>query len=79
MESKYLKYKDEIIEHFWNGNGYQTIAQHLIDKYNLNVSKRSLRHRIKDIIQYELADKEVIEENLKLAKKSQKQADLNRV
>jgi len=79
MESKYLEYKDEIIEHFWNGNGYQTIAQHLIDKYNLNVSKRSLRHRIKDIIQYELADKEVIEENLKLAKKSQKQADLNRI
>jgi predicted MPP superfamily phosphohydrolase len=79
MESKYLIYKDEIIEHFWNGNGYQGIAQHLIDKYHLDVKKHSLRHRIKDIIQYEIADKEVIEENLKLAKRSQKQADLNRI
>jgi len=79
MESKYLEYLDEILEHFWNGNGYQSIAQHLIEKYNLNVKKTTLRHRIKDIIQYEIADKEVIEENLKLAKKSQKQADLNRI
>jgi predicted MPP superfamily phosphohydrolase len=79
MESKYLEYLDEIIEHFWNGNGYQAIAKHLIDKYNLKVKKETLRHRIKDIIQYEIADKEVIEENLKLAKKSQKQADLNRI
>ena len=79
MESKYLEYLDEILEHFWNGNGYQSIAQHLIEKYHLNVKKTSLRHRIKDIIQYEIADKEVIEENLKLAKRSQKQADLNRI
>ena len=79
MESKYLIYKDEIIKHFWDGNGYQGIAQHLIDKYHLDVKKHSLRHRIKDIIQYEIADKEVIEENLKLAKRSQKQADLNRI
>ena len=79
MESKYLIYKDEIIKHFWDGNGYQGIAQHLIEKYHLDVKKHSLRHRIKDIIQYEIADKEVIEENLKLAKRSQKQADLNRI
>tara|TARA_B100001939_G_scaffold49834_1_gene39139 strand:- start:3986 stop:5212 length:1227 start_codon:yes stop_codon:yes gene_type:complete len=79
MESKYLQYLDEILEHFWNGNGYQSIAQHLIEKYHLNVKKTTLRHRIKDIIQYEIADKEVIEENLKLAKRSQKQADLNRI
>jgi predicted MPP superfamily phosphohydrolase len=79
MESKYLEYLDEILEHFWNGNGYQAIAKYLIDKYNLNVKKETLRHRIKDIIQYEIADKEVIEENLKLAKRSQKQADLNRI
>ena len=79
MESKYLEYLDEILEHFWNGNGYQSIAQHLIEKYHLNVKKTTLRHRIKDIIQYEIADKEVIEENLKLAKRSQKQADLNRI
>ena len=41
MESKYLEYLDEILEHFWNGNGYQSIAQHLIEKYNLNVKKRN--------------------------------------
>ena len=79
MESKYLIYKDEIIKHFWNGNGYQGIAQYLINKYHLDVKKTTLRHRIKDIIQYEIADKEVIQENLKLAKRSQKQADLNRI
>lgn len=79
MESKYLEYLDEILEHFWNGNGYQAIAKHLIEKYHLNVKKETLRHRIKDIIQYEISDKEVIKENLKLAKKSQKQADLNRI
>jgi len=79
MESKYLVYKDEIIKHFWNGNGYQGIAQHLIDKYHLDVKKTTLRHRIKDIIQYEIADKDVIEENLKLAKRSQKLTDLNRI
>ena len=51
MESKYLEYKDEIVSLFWNGNGYQAIAQHLIDKYHFKVKKYTLRHRIKDIIQ----------------------------
>lgn len=79
MESKYLEYKDEIVSLFWDGNGYQTIAQHLIDKYHLNTSKQSLRRRIKDIIQYVIADKEIIEHNVLLQKRSQKQADLNRI
>ena len=50
MESKYLEYKDEIVALFWDGNGYQTIAQHLIDKYHFKTTKESLRRRIKDII-----------------------------
>ncbi len=79
MESKYLEYKDEIVSLFWNGNGYQAIAQHLIDKYHLKIKKRSLRHRIKDIIQYVIADKEIIQHNILLQKRSQKQADLNRI
>jgi len=79
MESKYLEYKDEIVSLFWNGNGYQAIAQHLIDKYNFKVKKYTLRHRIKDIIQYVIADKEIIQHNILLQKRSQKQADLNRI
>ena len=79
MESKYLEYKDEIVSLFWNGNGYQAIAQHLIDKYHFKVKKHTLRHRIKDIIQYVIADKEIIQHNILLQKRSQKQADLNRI
>ena len=79
MESKYLEYKDEIVDLFWNGNGYQAIAQHLIDKYHFKVKKYTLRHRIKDIIQYVIADKEIIQHNILLQKRSQKQADLNRI
>ena len=41
MESKYLEYKDEIVSLFWNGNGYQAIAQHLIDKYHLKINIES--------------------------------------
>ena len=79
MLSKYLEYKDEIISLFWDGNGYQTIAQFIIDKYNLPVKKEALRRRIKDIIQYVIADKEIIQHNILLQKRSQKQADLNRI
>ena len=79
MESKYLEYKDEIVSLFWNGNGYQAIAQHLIDKCHFKVKKHTLRHRIKDIIQYVIADKEIIQHNILLQKRSQKQADLNRI
>ena len=79
MESKYLEYKDEIVALFWDGNGYQTIAQHLIDKYHFKTTKESLRRRIKDVIQYVIADKEIVEYNIKLAKNNQKQADLNRI
>lgn len=80
MESKYLEYKDEILNLFeLEEFGYTTIAQHLIDKYHLNVTKHSLRHRIRDIVKYYLADKEIVEYNIKLAKNNQKQADLNRI
>ena len=79
MESKYLEYKDEIISLFEDGNGYSQIAQFLIDKYYLNVTKQSLRHRIRDIIQYLIADKDIIEYNVRLSKKQQKYQDLNRI
>lgn len=79
MESKYLEYKDEIISMFWDGNGYQTIAQYLIDKYHFNTTKESLRRPIKAIIKYYIADKEIIQHNILLQKRSQKQSDLNRI
>ncbi len=80
MESKYLEYKEEILNLFEEeGYGFSTIAQHLIDKYHLKVTKHSLRHRIRDIVKYYLADKEIVEYNIKLSKNNQKQADLNRI
>ena len=79
MKNKYLIYKDEIINLFENGNGYQTIANFLINKYNLKVQANSLRVSVKAIVQYLISDKEIIEYNIRLAKQKQKAQDLNRI
>lgn len=72
MKNKYLIYKDEIINLFENGNGYQTIANYLINKYNLKVQANSLRVSVKAIVQYLISDKEIIEYNIRLAKQNKK-------
>ena len=79
MKSKYLNYKDEILELFDNGQNYMEISGFLIDKYKLDVSVDYLRKQIKDVVHYLIADKDIIEYNIRLAKQKQKFQDLNRI
>jgi predicted phosphodiesterase len=79
MKSIYASYKDEI-EKLWDeGCGYTSIAQHLIDKYHLDVQSDYLRKQIARIIKYSIVDKEIIEQNVRLAKQKQRHQDLNRI
>ena len=79
MRSKYLEYKDEILELFDNGQNYIEISAYLIDTYGLDVSIDHLRKQVKTIIHYVIADKDIIEYNIRLAKQKQKFQDLNRI
>ena len=79
MRSKYLQYKDEILELFDNGANYNEISAYLIDTYKLEVSVDTLRKKIKEIVHYLIADKDIVEYNIRLAKQKQKFQDLNRI
>jgi len=79
LTNKYLIYQDEIIELFDNGTNYIEISRFLIDKYNLEVSVDYLRKQVKDIVHYVVADKEIVQYNVRLAKQKQKLQDLNRI
>ena len=79
MKSKYLNYKDEILELFDNGKNYIEISSFLIDKYKLDVSAATLRKKIREIVHYLIADKDIVEYNIRLAKQKQKFQDLNRI
>ena len=79
MKSKYLNYKDEILDLFDNGKNYIEISSFLIDKYKLDVSAATLRKKIREIVHYLIADKDIVEYNIRLAKQKQKFQDLNRI
>ena len=79
MKNKYFEYKEEILELFENGVGYAEISRHLIDKYLLDVSPDYLRKQISLVVSYLVSDKEIVEENVKLAKQKQRAQDLNRI
>ena len=79
MKSKYLNYKDEILELFDNGANYNEISAYLIDTYKLEVSVDTLRKKIKEIVHYLIADKDIVEYNIRLAKQKQKFQYLNRI
>ena len=79
MRSKYLNYKDEILELFDNGANYNEISAYLIDTYRLEVSVDTLRKKIRDVVHYLIADKDIVEYNIRLAKQKQKFQDLNRI
>jgi len=79
LRSKYLNYKDEILELFDNGANYNEISAYLIDTYKLEVSVDTLRKKIRDVIHYLIADKDIVEYNIRLAKQKQKFQDLNRI
>ena len=79
MKNKYLIHQDEIVELFDNGLNYIEISRHLIDKYCLDVSVDYLRKQVKSIVHYIIADKEIIDYNIRLAKQKQRLQDLNRI
>jgi predicted phosphodiesterase len=79
MKSKYLNYKDEILELFDDGKNYIEISSFLIDKYKLDVSPDTIRKKIREIVHYLIADKDIVEYNIRLAKQKQKFQDLNRI
>jgi len=79
LKSKYLNYKDEILELFDNGKNYIEISSFLIDKYKLDVSVDTLRKKIREIVHYLIADKDIVEYNIRLAKQKQRFQDLNRI
>jgi predicted phosphodiesterase len=79
LRSKYLEYKDEILELFDNGANYNEISAYLIETYRLEVSVDSLRKKIRDVVHYLIADKDIVEYNIRLAKQKQKFQDLNRI
>ena len=79
MRSKYLQYKDEILELFDNGQNYIEISSYLIETYQLDVSIDYLRKQIKEVVHYLIADKDIVEYNIRLAKQKQKFQDLNRI
>ena len=77
--NKYLIYQDEILDLFNSGNNYNEISRHLIDKYCLEVQVDYLRKQIKAIVHWLIADKDIVQYNVKLSKQKQKAQDLNRI
>jgi predicted phosphodiesterase len=79
FKNKYLIFKHEIVQLFDLGNGYTAIAQILIDRHHLKVSKDHLRKSVKEIVKYSISDQEIVEYNVRLAKQKQKAQDINRI
>ena len=79
MKNKYLIYKEEIADLFDMGNSYAQIAQILIERHGLDVTKDHLRKSIKEIVKYLIVDKEIVKYNVRLAKQKQAAQDLNRI
>ena len=79
MDNTHLRYKDEINDLWEIGHGYTKIAEIINERHNLGLSIDYFRKKIKRIIRYTLADKEIVEHNVKLSKQRQRGQDLNRI
>ena len=79
MKNKYLIYQDEILDLFDDGKNYNEISRYLIDTYYLDVQVDYLRKQIQAIVHYLIADKDIVQYNIRLAKQKQKFQDLNRI
>ena len=79
MKSRFDIYEEEISDLWGLGNSYIGIAEILIDRHNLDFSIEYIRKIVSETIRYKLADKEIVEYNVKLAKQKQKLSDLNRI
>ena len=76
---KHSEYQDEMILLFEQGLNYTQIAEHLIEKYNLDISAHWFRTTVRYFIQNGLTDKEILKENVSLAKANQRLQDKNRI
>ena len=76
---KHSEFQDEMILLFEQGLNYTQIAEHLIEKYNLNISAHWFRTSVKSFIQNGLTDREILKENVSLAKSNQRLQDKNRI
>ena len=77
--SRNIEYLHDIKTLWDEGLGYAEISRQIIEKYNLNFSVDYFRKEVSRIIRYELADKDIIETNVRLAKQKQRHQDLNRI
>lgn len=74
-------YREEILS-LWAENEYTTkkgIALKLIKEYGIEGNEISIIRRVTDFIAHNAIDKEIIVENVKLAKQKQKSQDQNRI
>jgi hypothetical protein len=76
--SKYAYLNDEIRELKFEGNSSTTIAKTLIKKYDLDCNTNALRFYIYTLLGADY-DKEIVLENVKLAKQKQLAVDKNRI
>lgn len=76
------KYNDLILDHYneYPNESLANIARRIIDEQSIDNNKEKcfIRH-VQKTIQYQSFDKEIIEENIKLAKDKQKAQDINRI
>ena len=79
MKRRFEIYEEDISDLWGLGNSYIGIAEILIDRHNLDFSIEYIRKIVSETIRYKLADKEIVEYNVKLAKQKQKLSDLNRI
>ena len=85
MRLNYSDYIEEAIELFNEdpdiGGSRSAVAKFLHHKYGLieDVKLKSFRKHLSNLITRKIADKEIIIENVKLAKGKQKQQDINRI
>tara|TARA_R100000329_G_scaffold54015_1_gene49346 strand:- start:145 stop:474 length:330 start_codon:yes stop_codon:yes gene_type:complete len=77
--SRNIEYLHDIKTLWDEGLGYAEISRQIIEKYNLNFSVDYFRKEVSRIIRFELADKDIIETNVRLAKQKQRHQDLNRI
>lgn len=80
-ESKYYPYVDEVLSMWHDGDGKTKaeIVNHLRTKYKLTDSYDAVKHGVHSIIREYNYDKELIGENVKLTKQTQKERDKNRI
>jgi len=74
-------YKDEILS-LWNSSDLPSkadIADHLIQKHKLSFDREAVRKRVSEFILSHAPDRELVIQNVKLAKEKQSAEDKNRI